>query len=265
MDLSGVRSDINLVLEYHMNEASTIVGDERDYLRPWRRRLRDILITKNEEMLGFLEKPQQDWPAEKRHYEFIRTVRNLPSSSMRDHVSSITHNATILSDIESELSMPLLSLSTNIHIIMEKYQSTIRKLFEYNDRLDSNIAKIEELQKRLVALPDLDNTTTEAALLQESIVDYVEKCYETFNIKRDYELFCKTYAEFTAYRSILLPLQAATDTQGNPVCSICTTERVTIALNPCGHVFCNNCGQKQRSQCYICRCSVSNRLRLYFS
>jgi hypothetical protein len=267
MDLSGFRTDTNTLLEYHLNIAGNIVTDERDYLRPWRRRFRDILITKNEEALGFLEKPQAEWSAEKRHENFFQYMRGLPSNSkwMTDYVTRILDTDTILRDIQTELGTTIQSMRTNIHLIMEKYQVTIRTLFELNEKLETNITKIEDLQKRLLALSDLDTESAETSLLNEAIYSYLEECYKKWGIQHDYELFCKTFAEFTAYRSVLLPLQASADTHGSPVCSICTTERVTMALTPCGHVFCNSCGQKQRTQCYICRCTVSGRLRIYFS
>ena len=267
MDISGLHADVNTLLEYHMNEASTIMSDERDYLRPWRRRLRDILITKNEETLRFLEKPQEEWPAEQQHSRFFQTIRNLPAGStwMRSHVENVVDTESIRNAIESDVGFSILTVRTNIHVIMEKYQATLRNLFEYNDKIETNIQKLDELYNRLSRLPDLDATSPASIQLQNSIIAYVDSCYESWGIRHDYESFCKTYAEFMAYRSILLPLQAAADTQGSPVCSICTTDRVTMALNPCGHVFCNSCGQKQRSQCYICRCSVTNRLRIYFN
>lgn len=269
MDLSGFRTDTNTFLEYHLNVANNIVSDERDYLRPWRRRFRDILITKNEETLGFLEKPQLGWPAEKRHDQFFQTMRGLPSNStwMSEHVAPIINTEAILAAIETELGSgaSIQSMRANIHIIMEKYQATIRRLFELNEVLETKITKIELLQKRLLALSDLDVPTAETSQLNAAIYSYLEECYKKWGLEHDYVSFCTTFAEFTAYRSVLLPLQAASDTHGSPICSICTMERVTLALNPCGHVFCNSCGQKQRSQCYICRCTVSSRLRIYFS
>jgi len=267
MDISGMRSDIHMILEHHTNAASSIVNEERDYLRPWRRKFRDILVTKNEDMLGFLEKPLVEWPAETRHSDFFRTIRSLPAGSewMRTHVTEIVNTDTVLSEIESDLGCSLKSVRSNIHSIMEKYLSTVRTLFEHNEKLDTNLQKLEDLHKRLSELPNMDPTIRSSAQLEQSILAYIDDCYKSWGIQQEYEAFCKTYAEFTAYRSILLPLQAAADTRGSPVCTICTTERITIALNPCGHVFCNSCGQKQRNQCYICRCSVSNRLRIYFS
>ena len=266
MDISGMRSDIHMILEHHTNAASSIVNEERDYLRPWRSKFRDILQTKTEDMLGFLEKPLVEWPAETRHSDFFRTIRSLPAGSewMRSHVNEIVNADTVLSEIESGLGYSLSSVRSNIHSLMDKYQNTLRKLFEHNERLDANLQKLEDLHKRLSELPNMDPTLRSSAQLEQSILLYINDCYASWGIQQEYEAFCRAYAEFTAYRSVLLPLQAVADTRGSPMCTICTTERVTTALNPCGHVFCNSCGQKQRNQCYICRCSVSNRLRIYF-
>jgi hypothetical protein len=149
---------------------------------------------------------------------------------------------------------------------MDLYQASLSRLFSLNESIARNIAKLEELQRRLQGIAELGSDGgPESAELQTSILSYVERCYESYGIGSDYRAFCTEYARFRALRSVIHPQQIAGDLRGAPMCSICTTDRVTAALVPCGHTFCNSCAQKQRSVCYVCRCSVRDRQRLYFT
>ena len=48
-------------------------------------------------------------------------------------------------------------------------------------------------------------------------------------------------------------------------CKICREAQVCAALNPCGHVFCNECAQslKRSGFCYTCRRPVQNMIKIY--
>ena len=52
------------------------------------------------------------------------------------------------------------------------------------------------------------------------------------------------------------------NTNSHPICNICFSNNVNIALIPCGHLFCIHCFKGTR--CYICRKNVTNILHIYF-
>ena len=189
---------------------------------------------------------------------------------MSTHVAPLVDLSGLRVDLDASVGSPLESVSASLFRIMDLYQASIARLFALNESIARKIQKLEELQIRLKGIADLGaDESAEAATLQTSILAYVERCYESYGIKEDYTAFCAEYARFRALRSVIHPHQIAGDLRstagGGPVCSICTTDRVTAALIPCGHTFCNSCAQKQRSVCYLCRCTVRDRQRLYFS
>jgi hypothetical protein len=278
MDLSGVvqesatslRVVVDLTLQHHMNAAHGIVADERDPIRLWRRRIRDLVAHKNEETLSFLERSVEEWPGLQRHTTFLRTLAsptfNPSSDWMTRHVVPLVDCSGVRVALEDELGVSLESVSTSLFRSMDLYQASLSRLFSLNESIARNIAKLEELQRRLQGIAELGSDGgPESAELQTSILSYVERCYESYGIGSDYRAFCTEYARFRALRSVIHPQQIAGDLRGAPMCSICTTDRVTAALVPCGHTFCNSCAQKQRSVCYVCRCSVRDRQRLYFT
>lgn len=268
--VAPLRTVVDLTLQHHLNRIHGVVADERDPVRLWRRRLRDVLAHKNEITVSFLEAPVEEWAGIKRHDAFLHTLVsptfNPGSSWMSTHVAPLVDLSGIRVDLDVAAGVPIESISGSLFRIMDLYQAAIARLFTLNESLSRKIQKLEELQIRLKGIADLGaDESAESAALQRSILAYIERCYESYGIKDEYTAFCTEYARFRALRSVIHPHQVAGDLRGVPVCSICTTDRVTAALIPCGHTFCNSCAQKQRSVCYLCRCTVKDRQRLYFS
>ena len=46
-------------------------------------------------------------------------------------------------------------------------------------------------------------------------------------------------------------------------CPICCINKVNIFTNPCGHTLCNTCADNMSTTCFICRSTVTDKLKLY--
>jgi hypothetical protein len=46
-------------------------------------------------------------------------------------------------------------------------------------------------------------------------------------------------------------------------CQICYDNRLNIVLNPCGHMFCNNCFSSDKNTCFNCRVPVISVINVY--
>ena len=266
-DLSGgeppALSDLlaNLLV-FHMNESIGAIEDERDYLRIWRRRFRDIVSDEKTRLFSFLN------AADLSGTVFMREIADLPPSSTwyREHICTSYNPSTAISELEVLLGGPLDALRVQIHAAFTAYNDVLRQLFEVEERLSDNVRQIMACEKSLsdvILIPVEDPAT---ALLDIAIKEYVKALFEKFKIQDDYVRFCRLYAQWNALRSVVLGRHiAAGDAEGGPYCSICTTEKICMVLLPCGHTFCNNCGHKQRSQCYLCRTTIRDRSRIYFA
>ena len=254
--MSALREGIQQALTFHTNAGSAIVSDERDFLRPWRRLMRETLMHCDERLLAFLQKtPTENFVKE------LCDIFRMPSSSwFSNSLHPIINKEGVLTDIARDLDgRDIESVRGDVHRCMDMYVATLRQLHAVDERLHCSIAKLEALHKKL---EDLD--LEEDAALQDAILAYIQRQYEKLGIEEDYTAFCNLYARFCALRTVVFALKSADDTTSSPLCSICAAEKVTVALNPCGHVFCNQCAQRQHTQCYICRSPIHNRLRLYF-
>lgn len=272
------QSTINHLLQFHSNKATGIVDDIRDFTRPWRGRLRDILFRENEQYVKFLEKPAESWPALTHYRSFFdelgsQITNYLGTSWIEKHVNPILDSDTqaqILAEIDKEVGatacVSLSGLRTQIVQLMDNYLATLNKVFTFHSSLEHKITQMTRLKTQIEGMEFLDgDASDEAKDLQVCALKFLQSKYTALRIRDDYIGFCKEYARFMAYRSVLGAVQAGSDMHGIPICSICATGTVVSALVPCGHVYCNTCAQKQRSQCYICRTTVKGNLRIYFN
>lgn len=264
-DISGshVLSDLlaNLLV-FHMNESIGAIEDERDFLRGWRRRFRDIVVDEKTRLFSFLN------AADLSGTSFMRSVAELPPSSTwyRTHICTPYSSSAALADVEAIVGGRLGDVRTQIHAAFSAYTVVLKELFEVEERLNTNVRQIMACEKSLddVMLNPLDDPAT--TMLDIAIKEYIKALFEKYKIKDDYSRFCYLYTQWNALRSLVLGRHiAAADAEGGPFCSICTSEKICMVLLPCGHTFCNNCGHKQRSQCYLCRTTIRDRSRIYFA
>lgn len=276
-EYATLQSSLMHLLQFHSNKASEIVDDIRDFTRPWRRRLRDILFRENEKYVKFLQKSPSDWPAVEHHTSFFhelgRQTTSLGTSWIEKHVNLVIDKDAIIAEVDAECercaggeSMTLGGLRKQITQLMDNYLATLNKVFQFHAALEYKVTQMTRLKSQIEGMDFLDgDTSDEAKELQVSALKFLQSKYRALGVGEDYVGFCKEYARFQAYRSVLGAVQAGSDMHGVPICSICASGTVVSALMPCGHVYCNSCTQKQRSQCYICRTTVKGTLRIYFN
>lgn len=265
MDISGVTDTLTTCLIFHGNELLNRVEDERDFLRSWRRRWRDAVASENLRMLRFL---QSAAAAAGDATEFATNTREMPPNSDW-FARNVTRNAFDLSgvmlDLEERLGVDYIELRTANHLAFDRYVVVLRELFELEDTLNRKLGVVHTLSQQLESLPMIDLSGAETAELQTAILRYIRGVYREHSIEDTYRAFIRCYAEWHALRGLVLGGHVArAEANGGPLCSICTTEKITSALVPCGHTFCNNCSQRQQHICYVCRTAVRERMRVYF-
>jgi ribosomal protein L19 len=134
-------------LQFHMNEVSTIVPDERDFVRTWRRRLRDVLNNEKHVFTQFLSPDVNNVEVVKRHNQLLRelgdTLFNPRSEWVRANIHPIVSTNDILSEIAHDIEMPINVLQRGLHATLMQYTSTIHALFECEERLERKIKVIE--------------------------------------------------------------------------------------------------------------------------
>jgi len=254
---------LSILLTHHMQSAATAaLPDERDFLRLWRRRFRDVVTNQRERMFTFFK--ENDTMNTK---TFLSEIVCIPAGASWFHENVVSFDsAQALQELDSETGICLKTMQAQLNQLMTHYLGLLKDLFEVDERLHSKMEQIALMETNLENLGLISTEGTSCADLQTSILAYVRALYREKKIEDDYVVFMALYTKVNALRNVLLPqIILRHDTEGPPFCSICVTEKICGVLLPCGHTFCNNCTARQRSQCYICRTHVKERHRIHFA
>jgi hypothetical protein len=263
----SIQSGVSNLLQHHMNTATSVLPDARDILRNWNRQLRNTLQQQSSANLAFLKaETLTTIPALEKHALFLKSIDTpgiLSSPSWLSlYVKDVVNKDEVLADLSGVLGTSISGLQHTLREALHVYQSTVADMFTAHTRLQKKLDQTDQYTKKLMALTPPNDPSPEAETLRQSILTYANVQYDSLKIKDDYVDFCTLYTKFQAIRSVLLLQQTAESSP--PICTICMTDPINMALTPCGHTFCSPCGSKQRSQCYICRVAIRDRQRLYF-
>lgn len=261
------------IIVSHMNYAADITPDERNTIRTIRKKIRDSVNKHSEDLLSFMVKPLEDLDVSLKIKQISNKLSSPnfnPSASWitKDTISFVDNermNSTIMHDIGCSTEI-LTSQIKNLH---NAYHSTVTKMFELHESIDKKLTMVDTVLSCLKTLPNISESNPASISLYSSIQTYVHHEMESNNIEHDYKHYIHSYAMFQKYRSLLQLASSSyvgiTETMRPPgaLCNICMNDNISFALIPCGHTFCNNCTQKTRYTCFICRSNVQQKMKIY--
>jgi hypothetical protein len=251
-----------------MNEVQGASGsDERDWLRTWRKKIREPITRFNDAFFDFLIKDREGKDQEsiaKMKHLITRISNNIPTSG-RSYFPELGWDIsmnTIKSELEEDLDVHLDEFKESHKKLLRVYSETLKDLFTVDARLQDKIGKMNQVVDKVQAFMQLE-ANSELDAMAEPTANYLAAVLKNNDISSDFVHFMIKYKQWTAlYDTIQLSQVAAPN--GAPTCCICTVADITHAMIPCGHTFCSGCINKQMSLCYLCRTSVRDRLKLHF-
>jgi hypothetical protein len=101
--------------------------------------------------------------------------------------------------------------------------------------------------------------------LIDSFAKYADSVYSTTKIEDTYKELVDAYKKWNICRQIISLHSSFKNENHESSCAICLTDPVSTAIVPCGHTFCGNCVKKQNTTCYICRGTIRERIKLFFT
>jgi len=266
-ELGPMTPAIHAIRDRHLHEIPT--PDERSFIKTWRRQLQDCLTKQNCRIASFLitqqpQQPQQPPPdIEHRCTELLaKFSRKSPPSFLRD-VSLSTDISGSLADIESELGVHPTELRETLRRTVRLYVNTATALSTAEGQLEEKLKRLETVVCRVNSQMFLE-PTPELAELAEPMRKYLDSVLDKIDIESDFREVSEQYKRFAILKG-LVSLMGFQQVSSSPTCTICMTRPVTLAMTPCGHVFCEDCCRSQMTACYICRVQIRDRVRLYFN
>jgi hypothetical protein len=252
----------------HLHDISTVVPDDRQFLRSWRRNLQECLTQQNARIVQFL---MADVSGDLSTTDITRRCNdilakyskptwNFASSTRELSLPASITNAT--ATIESELGIAPAALRDYMRKAIRLYANSAAALSSAEIRLEEKLKRLETLVGRVNDLMFME-PTVELEQMADPARIYLDSVLNKISIESEYKELVEQYKRFIVLKGVVSI--GTFQKQSAPICTICLTKEVCQTVTPCGHTFCDDCSQKQMTSCFICRVQIRDKVRLYFS
>jgi hypothetical protein len=237
----------------------------------WKRKSRDFLMTKNKTILEFLSSKLKTHPVFGKTEHFINTFGkknlNFNQQSIREICFDVS-SSSILDEynavcISKEL-LPFDKYIEQTKYIIDEYKLVAEKIIDKQDLLKRKLDLLDLVQTKLKNIVVLNENDHYDELMEVSH-KYFSRVYDDNLIEEDYNDLMNEYKKYVHLRELLKTVRAVDISEKEPLCSICFNESVQYAFVPCGHTFCNTCIRRQSLNCGICRTTIRDRVKLFFT
>jgi hypothetical protein len=249
-----------------------------------KKKLRELITKHNNEIFGFMSKPDRTPQviglAEtifRRYGQDPPTIKgHQPGAILRDLNLNVSVDETVaffdegLKKIRAEHAAAAAPAGG-----LDEYFKETRWMFNQYKTIGEEVIRLETILYQKIDLLDKLNSRTPLITslshneilpeLIDTFAKYADSVYKSSKIEDTYKELVEAYKKWNICRQIItVHSNFKTDTHESQ-CSICLSEPVSGALVPCGHTFCSNCVKKQNTTCYICRGTIRERIKLYFT
>ena len=237
----------------------------------WKRRFRDFMGKKNNDLLDFLKVTVAHHPTLGPGEVLLRRFGNPQVTPTHPSVRDFILDASG-SPVDEEVNAALVALNGGTPIndyivktqgIFEMYREAGDEALKAQSLLKIKLDKLDRIQGKISGLFEIDQNENYEPLMQANEA-YLKKVYEDTRIQEEYEKLVKAYRRFVTLREVATTARTVLAQESEPLCSICLEESVSFALNPCGHTFCQSCIKKQNGVCFICRTHIKDKLKIFF-
>lgn len=240
-----------------------------------RKRLKELVAKLNNDLFKFLQRPDRTpHPNGIAEAIFRRYGHDIPSLQRniqpisRDLNVDVSMNA-IMQELDQQIQKnggtTVANLSSQLKWIFTQYKNIGEEILRHEAILAQKVEILDKLQQRLPMISSL-TTNDELPQLLDSFSRYLEKAFQESKFEETYKTLIELYKKWSYMREIIALQQTVSDTNvSDPLCSICLTEGVSHVIVPCGHTFCTSCSRKMNMTCYVCRGSIREKIKLFFS
>ena len=242
-----------------------------------KKKLRELITKHNNEIFGFMAKPDKTPQiiglAEtifRRYGHEIPTMKgNSTGSVLRDLNLDISLDETVLQFDDAlkknrTIGGGLEEFMKQTRWIFTQYKTIGEEILRLEINLYQKIDLLDKLNSRCPMITSLSNNEVLPELI-DTFAKYTDSVYKSTNIEENYKELVEAYKKWNICRQIISLHSNFRNEAHDPQCAICLTDPVTTAIVPCGHTFCGNCIKKQNTSCYICRGTIRERIKLYFT
>ena len=283
------KTTVSNILSRHCGEVKTATDETiQPVVTISKKKLRELITKHNNEIFGFMAKPD-------RTPQVIGLAETIFRRYGQDPPTIKGHQAgTILRDLNLNVSVDetvaffdeglkknqtehTASAATTVGAVggLEEYFKQTRWMFNQYKTIGEEVIRLETVLYQKIDLLDKLNSRTPMITslahndvlpeLIDTFAKYADSVYKSTKIENTYKELVETYKKWNICRQIIMLHSTFKSETHESQCAICLSEPVSSALVPCGHTFCSNCVKKQNTTCYICRGTIRERIKLYFT
>ena len=272
-----IKSTVSNILSKHCAE---VKGTSDEIIQPLsvsKKKLKELISKHNNEIFRFMAKPDKTPQiigiAEtifRRYGHEIPTMKGHTTGSiLRDLNLDVSLDETVAIFDEGlkknrTVSGGLEEFMKQTRWIFNQYKNIGEEILRLETNLYQKIDILDKLNSRTPIITSLSNNDVLPELI-DTFTKYADTVYKSTNIEENYKELVEEYKKWNICRQIISFNNNFRNETNDPQCAICLTDPITTAIVPCGHTFCGNCVKKQNTTCYICRGTIRERLKLFFT
>lgn len=241
-----------------------------------RKRLRELVQRHNNELFKFLERPDRTpnslGIAEALFRKFGQepptVARSTPPISRELFLDTSMNQ--VVTDLDTTMAkdtgMPgsLQTLTTHMKWAFNQYKMTGEEVMRLEALLNQKTEILDKHQNRLNAMMTLKANEALPSLL-DAFHAYSTEIFKEANFETTYKELAEAYKKWNVLRELITFQNITSPDTKEPMCAICLADPITHTVVPCGHTFCTSCVRRMNVSCYLCRGTVRERVKLFFT
>ena len=269
--LPSISSAVKNLIARHTQELRESVEPFPRIGNSVRKAFRDFFIKEATTIFDFLDKPLGENKPLSQSYQILKRfgrgeyIGN--KNKLRDLVLNIDCSETvkeIQALLQDSSETPFKTWVQNTRIILEQWKKATADFSVAEKLLQERLQIFDELSKRVQTIIHLPPSEGYEGLTKAT-ESYLKAAFEENKIESIYNDIVIHLKKIVVLTDAMATIRQMINVSTEPMCSICFEGLVSIVSVPCGHTFCNSCGGKQVTNCYICRVPVRERVKIYFS
>lgn len=270
------KSSITNILSKHCAEIKLVSDDiVNPMISTTKKKLKELITKHNNEIFSFITNPNRSPQLIESAETIIKKYEHEIPTISGETATQILRDLNLNLDMSSatdffDTGLKKLKGDTDLNSFIAQNRwifNQYKILGEEVLRLETNLfQQIETLDKLYNRTQLITSLTTNDVLpeLINTFSKYADNIYKSTDIETTYKELVETYKKWNICRQIISTHNAFKN-ESNPSCAICLNDPITSAIVPCGHTFCSMCIKKQNTTCYICRGTIRERIKLYFT
>jgi len=271
------KATVSNILSKHCAEVRNL-SDEivQPVVNVSKKKLKELISKHNNEIFAFMARPDKTphtlGLAEmifRRYGHDIPSIKgSSPNTVLRDLNLDASMNSVVADFVEGLKKQRggggLDDFMRQTRWMYNQYKNVGEEVLRLETVLFQKIDMLDKLNNRIPLITSLGANDALPDLV-ESFAKYAENIYKSNNFEDTYKELIEAYKKWNICRQIISSNNAFKNDAQEAQCSICLTEAISMAIVPCGHTFCGSCAKKQNTNCYICRGTIRERVKLFFT